>query len=161
MRFLPLSLLSLVFLLLSSPAVQAGRKAPKAYIGLHPEGSQEEGPRMVVPNRLGDETYYFRISPEISVRHFSAYSPFLAEDGTLGAVLHLNDEGRRALQVMCSNYGGKLARVIVNGRAIDTLRIDRPSPDGKIVLWQGLTKQDLALFDKSMKRLGDGEPKKS
>ncbi len=116
---------------------------------------------MVREEVIGGERHYFRISPEVASRHFAGYSAFPAEDGaSFGATLYLNAEGRRAVEVMCSTYQGKLGRVIVNGRAVDTLRIDRPGADGQIIIWQGLNVADLKSMSKKLKRVGGEDPKK-
>lgn len=138
----------------------AAGKPKGPFIGMHPEGDKNEGPRMVRPDNVGGQVVFFRISPEVSGRHFGAYAPFMADDGSFGVQLQLKEEGERAVQVMCSTYQGKLVRIIVNGRPVDTVRLDRPPTDGKIIIWTGLTKQDLLLFDKSMKRSGGIDPKK-
>lgn len=147
----------LLMLGLVSGVVFAAAKNNGPFIAIHPEGGEDEGRRMVRPDEVGGETRWFRISPEVSGRHFGGYAPFQAEDGySYGAVLYLNDEGTRAVQVMCSTFQGKLGRIIVNGRPVDTVRIDRPPVDRKIVIWSGLTKEDFKAFDKSgkMKRVG-------
>lgn len=115
---------------------------------------------MVRPDMVGGEKKYFRISPEVSGRHFGAYAAFMADDGSFGVAFQLKEEGVRALQVLCSNYQGKLARIIVNGRPVETLRLDQPPADGRVIVWSGLNRQDLELFDKSMKRFGGIDPKK-
>lgn len=107
---------------------------------------------MVRPDDQGGKRRWYRISPEVSGRHFGAYTPFPSQDGSgFGAILYLNEEGQRAIQVMCSTFQGKLARVIVNGRPVDTLQIDRPPADGRVIIWNGLTERDFQAFDKSKK----------
>lgn len=146
-------------LLVPSLGLSAGKtKGP--FIGMHPEGGENEGQRMVRPDSVGGRKVWFRISPEVSGRHFGGYAPFAASDGTFGVALQLKEEGMRAVQIMCSTYPGKLARIIVNGRPVDTLRIDKPPTDGRIIIWSGLSRADLLLFDKSMKRFGGIDPKK-
>ncbi len=151
----------LLALSLGSGGLQAAGKNNGPFIAMHPEGSEDEGRRMVRPDEVGAQTRWFRISPEVSGRHFSGYTAFQSEDGlSFGAVLYLNDEGGRATQVMCSTFQGKLARIIVNGRPVDTVRIDRAPTDRRIVIWSGLTEADFRAFDKSkkMKRVGGVEP---
>ncbi|MES2709007.1 MAG: hypothetical protein V4726_20595 [Verrucomicrobiota bacterium] len=156
-----LRFLRLLFCLLLIPApVMAGAKSKGPFIGMHPEGDAQEGPRMVRPDTVNGEKIWFRISPEVSGRHFGGYAPFMADDGSFGVALQLKSEGERAVQVMCSTYQGKLARIIVNGRPVDTLRLDQPPTDGRIIIWSGLNRQDLLLFDKAMKRFGGIDPKK-
>ncbi len=153
-RALPLALLLLTFL---AGGLLAAAKNKGPFIGMHPEGTEDEGPRMVRPDTVGGQKRWFRMSPEVSGRHFSAYTPFQAPDGNgMGVILYLNEEGGRAAMVMCSTFQGKLARILVNGRPVDTVRIDRPPTDRKIVIMGGLGPADFQAFDKSgrMKRLG-------
>lgn len=155
--------LSLVLLLMTllSGGLLAAAKNKGPFIGMHPEGSEDEGPRMVSPEQLGGKKRWFRSSPEVGGRHFGGYTPFAAPDGNgMGAVLYLNESGMRAAMVMCSTFNGKLARILVNGRPVDTVRIDRPPADGKIIIVGGLGMEDFKMFDKSgrMKRIGGDLP---
>lgn len=155
-----IGILMLVMGLLSAGLMAAGKNTGP-FIAIHPEGAEDEGQRMVRPDEQGGETRWYRISPEVSGRHFSGYTPFLSEDGiTYGAALYLNDEGTRAVQVMCSTFQGKLARIIVNGRPVDTVRIDRAPRDRRIIIWSGLTPEDFKAFEKSrkLKRVGGESP---
>lgn len=150
--------LVLLLVMLCGGGLHAAGKNKGPFIGMHPEGSEDEGPRMVRPDVVGGQKRWFRMSPEVSGRHFLAYTPFAAQDGNgMGAVLYLNEEGTRAAMVMCSTFQGKLARILVNGRPVDTVRIDRPPADRKIIIVSGLTLEDFKAFDKSgrMKRIGE------
>ena len=149
--------LVLLSLMMGDGGLMAAAKNKGPFIGMHPEGSEDEGPRMVRPDDVGGKRRWFRMSPEVSGRHFGAYTPFAAQDGNgMGAVLFLNEEGMRAAMVMCSTFNGKLARILVNGRPVDTVRIDRPPADRQIVVISGLTLEDFKAFDQSkrMKRIG-------
>ncbi len=145
--------------LLFSQSAHGGGKSASAYIGIHVEGDQTDGPKMVRPNVINGKEHFFRISPEVVTRHFEAFHAFVAEDGaTYGAALRLNDEGRRAMQVMVSLNQSRLARTIVNGRALDIIRVDRASDDGYFIVWGGLGPEDLKLFSKKLTRLDSGVP---
>lgn len=139
-------------------AAHAGGKSSGLYVGIHAEGDEYDGPKMVRPNVINGKTVYFRISPEVVTRHFDAFQAFVADNGSYGAALRLNDEGQRAMLVMCSTNRGRLARTIVNGKALDVIRIDRPGEDGYFVVWSGLTAEDLKLMEKKLKRLDEGLP---
>ncbi len=137
----------------------AGSKTPPAYIGLHVEGDEFEGEKFVRPNTINGQVKYFRIMPEVGTRHFSAFQAFMAEDGgSYGVALKLNDEGMRAMQVMCTNNQGRLARTIVNGKLLDIIRIDRVPADGYLIVWSGLGPDDLKILGKKLRRLDDGMP---
>lgn len=156
-----ITILSLA-LSLATGGLFAAAKNNGPFIAIHPEGNQSEGQRMVRPETVGGKTRWFRISPEVSGRHFGSYSAFPAEDGvSYGAVLYLNDEGARSIQVLCSTFQGKLARIIVNGKPVELIRIDRAPQDRKVVIWSGLTAADFKAFDKSgkMTRAGGEAPR--
>jgi hypothetical protein len=146
-------------LLIPGMARGSGKSSAEPYIGIHAEGDEHDGPRMVRPNTINGKTHYFRISPEVVTRHFEAFHAFVAEDGgSYGAALRLNDEGRRAMSVMVTTNQGRLARTIVNGKALDIIRIDRTSEDGYFIVWGGLNPDDLKLMAKKLKRLDSGVP---
>lgn len=152
-----LLLLASLFCLVSSAF--AGSKSPQAYIGLHVQGDEYEGEKFVRPNTINGEVKFFRILPEVATRHFSAFQAFMAEDGaSYGAALRLNDEGLRAMQVMCTNNQGRLARTIVNGKLLDIIKIDRVPADGYLIVWSGLGPEDLEILGKKLKRLDEGMP---
>lgn len=145
--------------LLFTAAVHAGGKSSDPYVGIHAEGDETDGPTMVRPNVINGKKHFFRISPEVVTRHFEAFHAFVTEDGTsYGAALRLNEEGVRAMAVMCSLNQGRLARTIVNGKALDVIQIDKPSQDGYFIVWAGLDAADLKLLSKKLKRLDSGVP---
>lgn len=136
-----------------------GGKSPGPYIGIHVEGDQTDGPKMVRPGVINGKEHYFRISPEVVTRHFEAFHAFVSEDGaSYGAALRMNDEGRRAMQVMVSLNQSRLARTIVNGRPLDIIRVNRAGDDGYFIVWSGLGPEDIKLFSKKLKRLDSGVP---
>jgi len=154
-RLLNVLLATLIF----TTAAHGSGKSAGPYIGIHAEGDEHDGPRMVKPSVINGEKRYFRISPEVVTRHFDAFHAFVAEDGaSYGAALRLNDEGQRAMTVMVSTNQGRLARTIVNGKPLDIIRIDRGGNDGYFIVWGGLNGADLKLMGKKLKRLDSGVP---
>lgn len=144
-----------------APPCHAGGKSPGLYIGFHPEGEESEGPRLVRPDTVGGKKRWFRISPELSTRHFRAYTPFLSEDGaTWGAALQLTEEGERAARGLAANFSGRLVRIVVNGRSVDTVLIDRHPEDGYMIIWRGLTAKDFELMNRKLRRIGGEAPSK-
>jgi hypothetical protein len=151
--------LTFLALLFTAFTAAAGGKSPAPYIGLHVQGDEYEGAKFVKPNVVNGETKYFRIIPDVTTRHFSAFQAFVSEDGaSYGAALRLNDEGLRALNVMCTTSQGRLARTIVNGKLLDIIHIDRVPADGYVIVWSGLSEDDLKLMSKKLRRLDDGQP---
>lgn len=148
-----------VLLLVTAFNAAAGGNSPSPYVGIHVQGDEHEGSKFVKPNTINGETKFFRILPDVATRHFSAFQAFVAEDGaSYGVALRLNDEGMRAMNVMCSTSQGRLARTIVNGKLLDVVHIDRVPADGYVIVWGGLNEDDLKLMSKKLKRLDDGQP---
>jgi hypothetical protein len=150
------SLLRLLFIVtafMAAPAVMASGGSPGAYIGLHVQGEEYEGPKFVVPSTVDGQQFFFRITPDVSARHFKAFRAFPADDGSYGVVLYLSEPGLRAMNIMTQTNRGRLMRTIVNGRVVGTLKIDGDVQDGKFVIWSGLDAPDLKLMAKKMKRL--------
>ena len=152
-----LALLLSLFCLVSG--ARAGGKSAGPYIGIHVQGDEYEGAKFVKPNVINGQTKFFRILPDVAARHFAAFQAFMAEDGaSYGVALRLNDEGERAMAVMCSTSQGRLARMIVNGKLLDIIHLDRAPADGYVIVWGGLDEGDLKLLSKKLRRLDGGMP---
>jgi hypothetical protein len=148
-----LRLLFAAIALMACPLLHASGGSPGAYIGLHVQGDEYEGPKFVVPSQVDGKPAFFRIVPDVSARHFKAFRAFPAEDGSFGVILYMSENGQRAMDIMTQTNRGRLMRTIVNGRVVGTLRIDNDVRDGKFVIWSGLDAPDLKLMSKKMKRM--------
>ena len=147
--------LALGLIVLCSLTISGARK-PSFAISFHLEGIQFEGPKMVQPIRLGNppKTHFFRRVPELTQRHIKGYYPFPANDGaSYGVAFKLNKSGSDALAVISTVNQGKKLLTVVDGEPVDTTVLDKPIRDGHIVVWGGLTKSDLAKFDKKFTRI--------
>ena len=137
-------------LLMLEPNTQAGasnKKKDTFAIRIHGEGSAEEGEKFTVPVVLLDgRKAYLSIMPLLSEHDIKAVYPFLAPDGTGGAYLRLDGHGANLLtefSIERMGRGGVLA-VMVNGRQIVDLLVDKPVRDGVFVIPNGLSMSDEA-----------------
>ena len=87
---------------------------------------------------------------ELDVVGFQAYP---AADGTYGVLFHLNDHGKLALDTLSVERRGSTLIVLVNGRLVGELQIDRRVSDGKLYIAAGLTAQDVELMKKDWRPL--------
>lgn len=134
----------------------SGARKPSLAVSFHLEGDQLEGNKMVQPIKLGTppQVYYFRRSPELTHRHIKGYYPFLANDGSsFGAAFKLNQNGTDALATISTVSQGRKLLTVLNSEPVDFIVLDQPVRDGYIVVWGGLTKADLAQFDKHFDRI--------
>lgn len=135
-----------------------GKKTPAASISFHLEGHAAEAPRFArkIKTIAGDK--YFRKIPEASSKHVIAFSPFPADDNvTYGLVFKLNTTATRQLQSTTNLNQGKFLIALVNGQPRGLVQIDKPVNDGILVIWGGITLEEIKLYDKVFPRIGENE----
>lgn len=125
-------------------------------VTFHLQGEEGEGKKIAVPEMVAGRQVFFRLAPEISHNNVAAFRPFPAEDGySYGIVLQMNDVGRQRLASVTNANKGALLLARLNGRPLDVLKIDQGINDGFIVIWQGVTAQEIAMADSMMPRIGE------
>jgi hypothetical protein len=92
--------------------------------------------------------------PRLSERDVVAFYPYPTADGSYGALFQLDDHGQLALDALSIERRGSLLFVLINGRAITELQIDRRVSDGRIYIASGLTKADIDLMKKDWRLIG-------
>ena len=146
----------ILILLIPSLALASGKKTPAASVTFHLEGSAAEAPRFARKVRTLAGEKYFRKVPEVSTRDIVSFSPFPADDKkTYGLVFKLNSQASRRLQATTSANRGKLLLALVNGQALGVVRIDKPVTDGMLVIWSGVTQQEIKRYDMVAPRIGE------
>ena len=86
--------------------------------------------------------------PWITEHDVMAFSPYPAQNGSFGALFQLDDHGRTVLDTLSVERRGGFLFVLINGRMITELRIDKRVSDGKIYVPSGLTAADVELMKK-------------
>lgn len=159
MNFRLSELVLFVLFTLCISANAAGKKAPPASISFHLEGSAAEAPKFAREFNTLAGTRYFRKVPEVSSKNIQACSPFPADDDrTYGMVFKLNAQGSKRLNEVTTMHQGKLLLSLVNGQPLGVVRIDKPVNDGILVIWTGITQQEVKLYDQIAPRIGE-DPK--
>ena len=92
--------------------------------------------------------------PRLSERDVVAFYPYSAGEGNYGALFQFDDHGRLALDALSIERRGSLVFVLINGRPITELQIDRRVSDGRIYIASGLTKADIELMKKDWRLIG-------
>ena len=93
--------------------------------------------------------------PRLSERDVIAFYPYSTSDGNYGALFQLDEHGTLALDTLSVEKRGGLLFVLVNGRPITELQIDRRVSDGRIYIASGLTKTDIESMKKDWRRIGE------
>ncbi len=92
--------------------------------------------------------------PRISEQDVIAFYPYTAANGTYGALFQLDEHGRIALDTLSIERRGSLLFVLINGRPITELEIDKRVSDGKIYIPSGLSAADIGLMKKDWRLIG-------
>src|SRR5256885_17128082 len=93
--------------------------------------------------------------PRLSERDVVSFYPYPAADGNYGALFQLDEHGQLALDALSIEKRGSLLFVLINGRPITELQIDRRVSDGQIYIASGLTKADIDLMKKDWRLIGE------
>lgn len=138
----------------------ASGKKEQVNVSFHIETEGSDNPKMIFDHMMFGKQRFFRRLPEVSTRDFVAYSPFPAEDqASYGAVFQLKDNARRRFAAVSSTSIGKWLVCQAFGRIVDGVMIDGAVDDGVIVIWQGLSLEEVKELDKSFPRIGEKKKK--
>ena len=89
-----------------------------------------------------------------------AFSPFPSDDQTsYGMIIQLKESSGKRLTAVTTANQGKLLICQAFGRVVDAVIIDEPVNDRVIVIWKGLTLDEIREIDKVMPRIGDNKKK--
>lgn len=155
--------LAALFLLCLPSAVFAGGKAEDApIISFHMETEPTDNPKMIFPATTQDgKQRAFRRLSDISAKDVVAFGPFPDDLGgeTYGVALRLKPAAARRLAAVTAVNQGKYLLARVNGRVVDAVLIDKEIDDGILVIWKGVTLQEINMYDKEVPRIGAKETK--
>ncbi|MEP4050383.1 MAG: hypothetical protein ABJN80_16220 [Luteolibacter sp.] len=150
--------LSICLLLMLFPAgsLLAGGNKAKVSVSFHIETEATDNPKMIFPMDVSGKQRFFRRIPEISTKDLVAFTPFPADDQeSYGVVFQLKDTSRRRFAAVTADNRGRWLISQAFGRPVDAVLIDEPVDDGAIVIWKGLTLEEIRELDKAMKRIGE------
>lgn len=139
-----------------------GAKKPVIDLRIHGEGIAAEAPTFAFPATLlnGREVYLSRM-PLITQREVRSIYPFPAADGSEGVYLKLDNHGTGLLQQHTMERRGRTLVVLLNGRQVTNLLVDRPVTDGIVSIPRGLSPEDIALLRTAFPVIGEtGGPRR-
>ena len=152
---------SRIFIAAAALACLAGAKKPVLDLRVHAEGTEAEAPTFAIPATLlnGRPTFLQRM-PLVTQSEIESIYPFAAADGSQGVYLKLGQHGSRLLQQHTMSQQGKLLVVMLNGRMVSNLLVDRPIADGIVCIPRALTQEDITLLTSAFPVLGQESKKK-
>jgi hypothetical protein len=141
---------ALCLLFASGVSLDAGatkKKKDVLNIRIHGEATPQDGEKFSVPFTLlnGTKTY-LSIMPVLSEHEVRSILPFKNPDGSLGVFLYLDAHGANLLaEYSIEKMGrGSMLAVMVNGRQVIDLEVDKPVRDGVVYIPYGLTMEEEA-----------------
>jgi len=104
---------------------------------------------------------WFRQGASFKTRDIEAHRPFPSphNDDGYGMIFKLDKDSVRRLKLLTTDNNGKHLLVLMNGKAVDMLRIDKPVTDGIICVWRGLSASDVRKADTLGPRIGEDKKK--
>ncbi|MGA0112021.1 MAG: hypothetical protein ACO3PN_07955 [Chthoniobacterales bacterium] len=139
----------------------AGAKKPVLDLRIHAEGTEAEAPTFAIPATLLDgRPAFLQRMPLVSQSEVDAIYPFPAADGSQGIYFKLGAHGSRLLQQHTMSQQGKLLVVMLNGRMVSNLLVDRAINDGIVCIPRGLSPDDIALLAGAFPVLGQENAEK-
>jgi len=156
------TLATLAFLCLVPIAHAGGKKDDAPVVSFHVETEATDNPKMTFPMQVGGQVRYFRLLSDISFKDVAAFSPFPDNLGgeTFGVALQLKGPAGRRLSAMSATNQGKWLVARVNGFPRDAVVIDKQIDDGFLIIWKGITLQEINTWDKETPRIGAKDVKK-
>lgn len=156
---LALFALSLV-LALAAPLHAGGSAKEIGSVSFHLETDATDNPKMIFPLDINGRTRYFRRVPEIAARDVTAFGPFPSGVGEdFGVALKLKPNAANRLTAVATANQGRWLVAAVNGRFVDGVIIDQPVDDGFIIIWKGVSLNEINQLDKLVPRIGEAKKK--
>jgi hypothetical protein len=115
---------------------------------------------MIFPHDVFGKQRFFRRIPDISSKDLVAFSPFPAEDqASYGVMFQLKPSAQRRLAAVTAESIGKWLVCQAFGRIVDGVLVDEPISDGALVIWRGLSIEEIRELDEAMPRIGEKKKK--
>ena len=129
----------------------AGNKSDPFLISIHEEATIDEVPKFAHPVKLGADAkqYYFKKVASFTDNDIAYYYPFISQDGqTFGVALKMKGRGTEGLKALSLTQPGKLLGIRFSPETFSAIYIDRPVDHGTIVIWSGLSKDQIKKLGK-------------
>ena len=164
----PLVIAALIAVWLCAPGLApAGRAAgskkrdPGIAVRFHAQVTVYD-PSFAARVRVGNPPQEITVEklPSISEHDIASFYPYRAADGTFSAVFKLDRHGEATLELLSTERRGSYLVVVVNGRPVTGLLIDRAIKDGIIFIPGGLSEAEIRALGASFSIMGQeaGQP---
>ncbi len=145
------ALLTLLAVALFAPAASA--RKPHCMFRVHAQANERDTEvfASAIKAKASGKDVAIEKAARITEDEVVAFTLYQAPDGTLGALLQLDEHGRLALDAVSVEHRGQHLFIFLNGRPLTELLVDKRVSDGKIYIPSGITVADLRLMKKDWK----------
>jgi hypothetical protein len=150
-----MSRIALVLVALVAASV-ASAKSKHFALRVHVQGNAKDSSVFAIPitTPISRKAIFIEKMPRISERDVRAFRAYRGPDGSFGALFQLDDHGRLALETLSTERLGGTLVVMVNGRVLTELSVDRRVSDGQLYIASGLTAAEVGLMEKDWPQIG-------
>lgn len=146
---------------LAPAAFAGGKKEHKSSVSFHMETAGTDNPKMIFPQMTNGQQRFFMRTPEVGPSDIESFVPFPSDrEGEYGLVITVKPTVVGRVAAVTNANQGRWMITQLNGRVIDGVMIDKQISDGKLIIWKGVTLQDITLLDHDFQRTGDSGKKK-
>ncbi len=150
------SIFIILALALSLPSAIAGGKRPqKNRISFHIQGGMQDGPRMVFPAMVRGKRLFFQKTPIATAKNITSFKHFENPTGTFGATFSFDRQISKRITAFTTQHQKKWLVAMLNGRVVDSVIIDKPIRDGKLVVWDGIKLVEIVRFEYAFPLTGE------
>lgn len=151
----------ITFSCLTIPLHAGTNRKIKGRVSFHIQTDEHDNPKMIFQFPVGSKTYHFKKSPEFSTQDILSYEPRSTSTGDdSGLILTLKESSAKRLSFLSNIHQQKWLLSSVNGRIVDAVLIDKQIDDGMLVIWKGVSMDDIDLLDETLTRTGEVGKKK-
>ena len=149
-------MLAVTLLLATLLIPTAWAKSKHCTVRVHVQANANDGSVFATPitTPISGKSVFIEKIPTISEHDVTAFRAYPASNGSFGALLQLNDHGRLALETLSIEHRCSTSLVIVNGRAVTELVVDRRVSDGQLYIASGLNALDIQSMEKDWPQIG-------
>jgi preprotein translocase subunit SecD len=146
--------------LLPATSFAGGKASKKVNVSFHMETEAADNPKMIFAQEVQGKQRVFRRVPELSNKDILSQVAFMADNGTHGVTLKLNERATQRWSMLSTANNGRWVVAQVNGRVCDVFLIDQQITDGIVVIWKNVTVEEVGELDKAYPRIGQENTKK-
>lgn len=149
---------ALSLLLLTALPLAAAEQKPASpvTVRIHAEGRPSDGANFGTEITLINPPKKITISkvPVTSEKDFTAFFPFPAADGSLGAYFKLDAHGTNKLESHSTEFRDTLVVALVNGRVASAMTVDKKITDGLLIIPSGFQPEEIVRLQTKLPTIG-------